>query len=138
MPRPLLVGVSAVALALLATFVPDIDGVHAATAHCTGWTSTTRPPTTIRVYRTGLHRTVSVNFRQYVRVVVASEWGPTHPPASLRAGAIAIKQFGWYFAMHWRGGRDGAGRCYDVVDTPHDQVYNPSKTVFASQAAAVN
>ena len=89
MPRRLLAGVGALTLALLATFVPDIDGVHAATAHCTGWSSTTRPPSTIRVYRSGLHRTVAVDFRQYVRVVVANEWGPTHPRASLRAGAIA-------------------------------------------------
>ena len=88
MPRRLLAGVGALTLALLATFVPDIDGVHAATAHCTGWSSTTRPPSTIRVYRSGLHRTVAVDFRQYVRVVVANEWGPTHPRASLRAGAI--------------------------------------------------
>ena len=137
MPRRLLAGVGALTLALLATFVPDIDGVHAATAHCTGWSSTTRPPSTIRVYRSGLHRTVAVDFRQYVRVVVANEWGPTHPRASLRAGAIAIKQYGWYFAMHWRGGRDWAGRCFDVVDTTHDQVYAPSKTIYPTQDDAV-
>src|SRR6266550_3458131 len=114
MPRRLLAGVGALTLALLATFVPDIDGVHAATAHCTGWSSTTRPPSTIRVYRSGLHRTVAVDFTQYVRVVVANEWGPTHPRASLRAGAIAIKQYGWYFAMHWRRGRDR--RCHGTGD----------------------
>lgn len=69
---------------------------------------------------------------------MAGEWGPTHPRASLRAGAVAIKQYGWYFAMHWRGGRDPGGRCFDVVDTVRDQVYDPSRYVYAIHAAVVD
>jgi hypothetical protein len=68
---------------------------------------------------------------------MAGEWGPTHPPAALRAGAVAIKQYGWYYTMHWRGGSDAAGRCYDVVDSPVDQWYDPSRPVRATQAEAV-
>jgi hypothetical protein len=81
---------------------------------------------------------VTVDFKRYVRIVMANEWGPTHPRASLRAGAVAIKQYGWYFAMHWRGGRDPGGRCFDVVDTVRDQVYDPSRTVYAIHAAVVD
>src|SRR5437879_1731743 len=138
MPRRLLAGVGALTLALLATFVPDIDGVHAATAHCTGWSSTTRPPSTIRVYRSGLHRTVAVDFRQYVRVVVANEWGPTHPRASLRAGAIAIKQYGWYFAMHWRGGRDWAAVVTAAVTGQETAALATSDPRTAVQLASVS
>ena len=130
-------GAGAVALALLATFVPPTDSAQAASS-CTGWRDTLTPPPSIRVYRTAYQRTVTVDFKRYVRTVMASEMGPTHPRASLRAGAVVIKQYGWYFAMHWRGGRDPAGRCYDVVDTTRDQVYNPSRTVYAIQSAVVN
>jgi hypothetical protein len=81
---------------------------------------------------------VTVDFKRYVRTVMAGEWGPTHPRASLRAGAVAIKQYGWYFAIHWRGGRDPGGRCYDVVDTTRDQVYDPSRYIYVIHAAVVD
>ena len=85
-----------------------------------------------------MDRTESVPFHEYVQVVMAGEWGPTHPPAALRAGAVAIKQYGWYHAMHWRGGIDAAGRCYDVVDSSVDQWYDPSRPLRAVQAEAVD
>jgi hypothetical protein len=130
-------GAGAVALALLATFGPPTDSAQAAST-CTGWQSTLTPPPSIRVYRTALGHTVAVDFKRYVRTVMAGEWGPTHPRASLRAGAVAIKQYGWYFAMHWRGGRDPGGRCFDVVDSTRDQVYDPSRYVYAIHAAVVD
>jgi hypothetical protein len=68
---------------------------------------------------------------------MASEWGPTNPLAALQAGALAIKQYGWYYARVWRGGRDSAGQCFDVRDGWSDQVYNPSKTPAAAHLAAV-
>ena len=94
-------------------------------------------PTTIRVYRTATRRTVTVPFRTYVEKVMAAEWGPTAPAAALRVGAVAVKQFAWYYAIYWRGGRDAAGRCYDVRDSSIDQVYDPRRTTVASHAAAV-
>jgi FG-GAP-like repeat len=130
-------GAGAVALALLATFLPPTDSAQAAST-CTGWQSTLTPPPSIRVYRTALGHTVTVDFKRYVRTVMAGEWGPTHPRASLRAGAVAIKQYGWYFAMHWRGGRDPGGRCFDVVDGTRDQDYDPSRYVYAIHAAVVD
>jgi hypothetical protein len=96
------------------------------------------PPTSIRVYRTSQKRTVKVPFRTYVETVMAAEWGRTHPLAALRVGAVAVKQFAWYYTMNWRGGRDPQGRCYDVVDTARDQVYDPSKEVSARHREAVS
>lgn len=135
--RTRLVGaVAAFAIALGALAFPSAGPVQAGST-CTGWSSSLRPPTSIRVYRTALGRTVTVPFRTYVEKVMAAEWGTSHPADALRVGAVAVKQYAWYFAIHWRGGRDAAGRCYDVVDTTRDQLYNPSRTVPASHKAAV-
>lgn len=118
----------ALALLLLATLAPSVvapPDVNAAS--CTGWRSSSVPPTTIRVLRThgpSAGRVQTVNFRTYVNTVMPAEWGPTHPREALRAGAVAIKQYAWYHAMYWRG-RSATGGCYDVVDSTNDQVYSP-------------
>jgi hypothetical protein len=127
---------AAAAIALGALAYPSASPAQARPT-CTGWTSSLRPPASIRVLRTATQRTVTVPFRTYVERVMAAEWGPTHPPAALRIGAIAVKQYAWFFTMFWRGGRDAHGRCYDVVDTARDQVYDPSRIVAASHRAAV-
>jgi len=129
--------IAAVAIALGALAFPSAAPAQAGSAKCTGWTSTLVPPTSIRVYRTATKRTVTVRFRTYVEKVMASEWGTTAPVAALRVGAVAVKQFAWYYAIVWRGGRDAAGRCFDVRDTSVDQIYNPTRTTVASHAAAV-
>lgn len=128
--------VAVLAIALGALAFPSAGPVQAGSS-CTAWTSQLVPPPSIRVYRTAKKRTVTVPFRTYVETVMAAEWGRTHPLASLRVGAVAVKQFAWYYAMNWRGGRDAQGRCYDVVDTSRDQVYDPSKTVSARHREAV-
>jgi hypothetical protein len=89
------------------------------------------------VYRTAQRRTVTVPFRDYVEKVMAAEWGSSHPTAALRIGAVAVKQFAWYYAINWRGGRDAAGRCYDVRDSGVDQIYEPSRSVTSKHRAAV-
>ncbi len=113
-----------------------------AAAACTGWTSDSTPPTTIRVLRTTGPAAGSVQvvpFHDYVTVVMAAEWGPNDPAEALKAGAIAVKQYGWYHALYWRGGTAADGSCYDVVDSPIDQVYAPeTETPSASEIAAVD
>ena len=136
MKHRLVRAVVATAIALGAFAVPSGAGPTLAGSTCTGWTSTLVPPTTIRVYRSALGRTVTVPFRSYVETVMASEWGAGTPPAALQAGALAIKQYGWYYARVWRGGRDSAGRCFDVRDGSSDQVYNPRKAPAAAHLAA--
>ena len=130
-------GIVAVAVALGALALPGAMPAQAGSARCTGWTSTLVPPTSIRVYRTATRRTVTVPFRTYVEKVMAAEWGAGAPVAALRVGAVAVKQFAWYYAIYWRGGRDAAGRCYDVRDSSIDQVYDPSRRVAASHLAAI-
>lgn len=135
--RTRLIGAVAVlAIVLGSAAFPSAAPVKAGST-CTGWTSTLVPPTSIRVYRTATKRTETVPFRTYVDKVMAAEWGSRAPGAALRAGAIAAKQFGWYYAIVWRGGKDAAGRCYDVRDSSIDQVYDPGRTVATSIRAAV-
>jgi hypothetical protein len=120
---------SACALVILVAIVPGPTPVSASSA-CTGWASEYQPPSTIRVYRTigpAAGTVQSVAFRAYVETVLTGEFGFSTPPEALRAGAVAAKQYAWYHAMHWRGGRAPGGDCYDVVDSPLDQLYRPER-----------
>ncbi|MEP7378453.1 MAG: VCBS repeat-containing protein [Chloroflexota bacterium] len=109
---------------------------------CTGWTDEFHPPTEIRVRlsRGPNAGTVAVvPFWDYVGTVEAAEYSTSGPrgPIWLRMGALAVKQYGWYYAMHWRGGsvtitnEDGTTttQCYDVRDTTADQIYKPVRLV---------
>ena len=113
-----------------------------AAATCTGWTSDSLPPTTIRVLRTAGPASGSVQvvpFRDYVTVVMAAEWGSRAPAEALKAGAVAVKEYAWYHAMFWRGKSAADGSCYDVVDSSMDQIYAPETRVpAASLTAAVD
>ncbi len=129
-------GIAALAIALGALAFPSAEPAQAL-SKCTGWSSSLVPPTSIRVYRTATKRTQTVPFRTYVETVMAAEWGSTAPTAALRAGAVAVKQFAWYYAMYWRGGKDAGGHCYDVTDTSTDQIYDPSRKPATSHRAAV-
>ncbi len=117
-------------------------GLRAA-ASCTGWGSETFPPDTIRVLRTAgpAEDTVQVvPFRDYVEVVMATEWGASNPTEALRAGAVAVKEYAWLKTMDWRGKKGPDGECYDIVDSTIDQVYAPEKVrpVPPTLAAAVD
>ena len=106
-------------------------------AACTGWSSTTTPPPTIRVLRSGTGAVEVVDFKTYVKVVMPAEWPPEWPIEALRAGAVAAKQYAWYYAIHYRGGV-GIGGCYDVTDNTNDQIYSPeTRTPAASHISAV-
>jgi hypothetical protein len=107
---------------------------------CTGWKSTKSPPQTIRVLRAKKRDGVSkdvvgtvqeVPFRDYVGVVLAAEWPDHYPLEAIKAGALAVKQYAWYYAIVYRGGEvkleGGEMACYDVEDTTVDQVYYPER-----------
>ncbi len=74
---------------------------------------------------------------KYVGIVVRAEYssGGTKPYPWMHVGALTVKQYAWYFAGHWRGGRvvktnqDGSTttKCYDLKDTTADQIYKDLK-----------
>ena len=114
--------------------------VHAAVAQaaaCTGWSSTTTPPPTVRVLRSATGVVQTVDFQAYAKVVMAAEWPSDWPMEVLRAGAVTVKQYAWYYTMHYRGGT-GTGGCYDVQDSTVDQIYSPeTRTPAISHISAV-
>jgi hypothetical protein len=142
MHRRLAVGTLCLVLIATATVLPWLAPTASAVTSCTGWKDSYAPPTTIRVLRSygSASGTVqTVDFRAYVNNVMAWEWPSTYPTASLRAGAIAVKQYGWYFTMHYRGGTSASGACYDVKDTTSDQIYRPeTRSASSTHLAAVS
>ncbi|MFC6087442.1 SpoIID/LytB domain-containing protein [Sphaerisporangium aureirubrum] len=96
----------------------------------------TRLPTTILVYRKSLNRVDRVAFRTYIENVLPNEWPSYWPRESLMAGAIAVKNFGWYWALN-SASKTPSGQCYDVTDQTSSQVYKPGSAT-ASTNAAVN
>ncbi|MGK5552681.1 SpoIID/LytB domain-containing protein [Actinomadura kijaniata] len=93
-----------------------------------------RLPTTILVYRVSLNRVDRVAFKTYVKDVLPNEWVPTWPRESLRAGAVAVKHYGWYWALHSTR-RTSWGQCFDVYDTTSSQVYKPGSAKATTNAA---
>lgn len=62
----------------------------------------------------------TVNFDQYCRDVLPNEWYPSWSVASLEAGAIAVKMFGWYHRLH---PVTVGGFTFDVDNTVNFQTY---------------
>ncbi len=102
--------------------------------HIDGVNAPLTPPASIRVYRTESGQVEVVPFRDYVKHTLPNEWIPTWSAASLKAGAMAIKSYAWYWVS--RGGKQGALGA-DVKDNVDDQVYDPNVS-YASTDAAVD
>jgi hypothetical protein len=80
---------------------------------CTGYFSNVVPPATIRVYNINAGAIETYNFEYYVENVLPNEWLSGWDAASLDAGAMAVKTYGWYWVNNWAGGSLD-GTCYDV------------------------
>ncbi len=91
-------------------------------------------PASIRVYRTQTGAVEVVPFREYLKHVLPNEWIPTWSANSLRAGAIAVKSYAWFWVA--QGGKQSALGA-DVKDNTDDQVYDPNVS-YASTDAAVD
>lgn len=130
--------------AVLARTAPQAVKAGTTDKACTGWRSTLFPPKTIRVlqtrgpdagkvYRDPADPTgmtpLEIPFREYVGITMAAEWPGFYPPEVLKMGAIAVKQFAWYYTIVYRGGVDKDGLCYDVRDNTIDQWYQPETRV---------
>jgi hypothetical protein len=139
MTRRTRVGLAMAALITLAAAIPGVGlAPRAAAASCSGWTSETDPPPTIRVFRHESGEVDTVNFKPYAKNVLSREWISSWTTASLRAGALAVKSYAWYQVLHWRGGQNEDGECFDIRDDTQDQVYDPDLPTYATAAAAVD
>jgi Stage II sporulation protein len=137
MSRRLLVAALGAALTLAGLGMPGM-APRASAASCSAWSSQTSPPPTIRVFRHVSGAVDTVDFATYVKNVLSREWISSWTTESLRAGALAVKSYAWYQVLHWRGGTNEAGDCFDLRDDTYDQVYDPSQTTWPTAAAAVD
>ena len=97
----------------------------------TSWDSRSVPPERIRVGLVGRDKVEVVDFKRYVAVVMAKEWPSYLPRAAREAGATAVKQYAWYYALegnHRSGYVTSDGDCYDVKNTTVDQLYMPTRS----------
>jgi PKD repeat protein len=77
-----------------------------------------------------------VDFKDYVKHVLPNEWYTTWSGESLRAGAMAVKMYAWYWISV--GGKWGfRNPPADVVDSTCDQKYIPD-VAYSSTNAAVD
>lgn len=53
---------------------------------------------------------------------------------SLKSGAMAVKSYGWYWALHSTRKTSG-GACFDVYDNTSSQVYKPGSATASTNAA---
>ncbi len=126
-------------LASTITLTPPASPAPATAASpCSSHTSHTAPPTTIRVFRTATGAVDTVDFRTYVKNVLSREWISSWTTESIRAGAMAVKNYGWYQVLRWRGYVNAAGACFHVFDSTRDQHYDPSRPTYAAMASAVD
>ncbi len=85
-------------------------------------------PDTIRVRVTGKwecdpdapYSVETVDFKQYVKHVLPNEWYSFWPREALKAGAVAVKMYAWYFIA-----QGGKWEDADVLDNTCDQWYVP-------------
>jgi hypothetical protein len=115
---------------LLRSFNPGVQANMAAAVNASALT----PPTSIRIYRTRSATVEVVPFRTYVKHVLPNEWVPSWSPESLKAGAMAVKTYAWYWVR--LGGKQVALGA-DLKDNVEDQVYDPNVS-YASTDAAVD
>lgn len=137
MSRRIIVAALLAALTLAGAAVPGLAPAASA-ASCSSWTSESEPPTTIRVFRHESGAVDTVDFRAYTKNVLSREWIGSWTAESLRSGALAVKSYAWYQVLHWRGGTNSDGACFDLRDDTWDQVYDPTKTTWSAAAAAVD
>ena len=72
----------------------------------------------------------TLDFKEYVKGVLAAEWGNNWHEESLKAGAVATKMYAWSII-------EAGGRYHDadVYDCTFDQVYTPSWRTEATDKA---
>ena len=136
-PRRALVAAGLAVLIAFAGGLPAWVGRTAASS-CSSWTSESDPPPTIRVFRHVTGEVETVDFRAYTKNVLSREWIGSWTTESLRSGALAVKHYAWYQVLHWRGGVNTAGACFDLRDDTYDQVYDPNQATWSSAAAVVD
>lgn len=124
----------------------DPNGICTPGQFPTRWADELHPPASVRVLRSkgpNVGHVETVRMWDYVGHVVRAEYssGSEKPYPWMQVGALTVKQYGWYYAMHWRGGKVSftvtnpdnstttTTECYDLKDTTADQIYTAEQLV---------
>lgn len=129
--RSLLTSVTALAIALTMPLTARAQTIH--TIYNTNY------PSVIRVAIRANNDPVApilyvqtLGFEEYCKNVLPNEWYPSWNKESLKAGAVAVKMFGWYHALH---PVTVGGFTFDVDNTTNFQHFKYlSGTVQTNQA----
>ncbi len=78
---------------------------------------------------------IEMDFREYIKNVLPNEWPNAWPTESLRAGAIAVKMFGWWRYNVVRLAPGSRPEGVDVVDNTCDMVFFPNSAKPTTSAA---
>ena len=110
---------------------------------CTGYTSQVTPPKTIRVYIPSVpgyaYRIQTIPFETYVENVLPNEWSAGWDGDALKAGAVAVTSYAWYWTTHYGGyvnNTESKSTCFDVTDDTNFQVYK-AKSAQANSTSKV-
>jgi hypothetical protein len=117
--RSLFLRVALAAVAVLGASVLISEDATPSLASCSGYYCDVVPPSQIRIYHDNpdWNPTYTVwtrDFKTYVKESLAREWISSWPPASLQSGAMAVRNFGWWWVNNGPKGWLG-GQCYHVT-----------------------
>ena len=71
---------------------------------CTKYTSQTVPPSTIKVFVPSANPQIqTIAFPTYVENVLPNEWIASWDGDALKAGAVTVKSYAWYWVAHFGG-----------------------------------
>jgi hypothetical protein len=108
---------------------------------CSNYSSQTIPPATIKVLVRGSGTAVQIQtvaFQTYVENVLPNEWLASWDGDALKAGAVAVKSYAWYWTTHFGGYlNNDPTNCFDVTDDPDFQVYRANSASARTTAAVL-
>ncbi len=121
-----------VALGLVMFIRPHAEPAIA--AGCSGYYSDVNPPSTIRIYHNNPlkgpdYQIYTRDFKTYAKESHPHEWNSGWAIGSLQAGAMAVRNYAWYWVNRWRGGWAN-GQCYDVDSSTSYQAWAPCPGLF--------
>ena len=102
---------------------------------CTGDVSQSIAPASVKVFLGATRTIVTVPFATYVENVLPNEWIASWDGDALKAGAVAVKSYAWYWVTHFGGYLDGdPANCFDVTDDQDFQVYQANSALARTTA----
>ena len=102
---------------------------------CTGHVSQSIAPASVKVFLGATRTIVTVPFATYVENVLPNEWIASWDGDALKAGAVAVKSYAWYWVTHFGGYLDGdPANCFDVTDDQDFQVYQANSALARTTA----